>query len=148
MKNNALHILLADDDENDRFLFKEAMSKLTILTDIQTVNNGDELMSYLTQADAPLPDLLFLDLNMPRRNGIECLREIRSNPKLKDISIAIYSTSSSEKDIEQTFINGANVYIQKPNEFSLLKQSLEKVVTITYQYHTLSFNRDNFMLRL
>jgi CheY-like chemotaxis protein len=148
VKDTPLHILLADDDENDRFLFKEAMSKLTIPLEIHTVNNGDQLMSYLTRADAVLPDLLFLDLNMPRKNGMQCLKEIRSNPIWKDISIAIYSTSSSEKDIEDTFIYGANVYIQKPNEFGMLKQALEKAITTTYHYHDQPFNRENFMLRL
>jgi CheY-like chemotaxis protein len=112
------------------------------------VNNGMELMDYLTKENNPLPDLLFLDLNMPRKNGLQCLKEIRGNPKLKNISIAIYSTSSSEKDIDDTFRNGANVYIKKPNDFNLLKQVLDKVVMAAWQYQEPPFNRENFLLRI
>lgn len=114
MNNPPLHILLADDDESDRFLFREAFSELSIKTLVHTVNDGVQLMEYLAQADTPLPHLLFLDLNMPRKNGLECLREIRMDEKLKNISIAIYSTSSSERDMDEAFRNGANVYIKNP----------------------------------
>lgn len=95
-----------------------------------------------------LPHLLFLDLNMPRKNGLECLKEIRSDKKLKGISIAIYSTSGTEKDMEETFRNGANVYITKPNDFNILKQILEKVVVTTYQYQDQSMKRENYLLRI
>jgi len=148
MKNAPLHILLADDDEGDRLLFKEAFEELKIKTIVHTVNNGMQLMDYLTKKNTPLPHLLFLDLNMPRKNGLECLKEIKSNKNLKDISIAIYSTSASEKDIEETFRNGANVYIKKPSDFNMLKQVLDKAVRAAYQYQEPPFNRANFLLRI
>jgi CheY-like chemotaxis protein len=148
LKNKPIHILLADDDESDRLLFKEAFEELKIKTIVYMLNNGMELMDYLTKENNPLPDLLFLDLNMPRKNGLQCLKEIRGNPKLKNISIAIYSTSSSEKDIDDTFRNGANVYIKKPNDFNLLKQVLDKVVMASWQYQEPPFNRENFLLRI
>lgn len=148
MQNKPLHILLADDDESDRLLFKEAFKELTIKTIVHTVNNGMQLMDYLIKKDTPVPHLLFLDLNMPRKNGLECLREIRSNIKLKDIAIAIYSTSASEKDIDETFRNGANVYMKKPNDFSMLKIALDKVVMAAYNYREPPFNKANFLLRI
>jgi CheY-like chemotaxis protein len=98
--------------------------------------------------EAILPQVLFLDLNMPRKGGIECLHEIKQNNKFKDIAIAIYSTSSSEQDIEETFISGANIYIKKPNDFAALKKVLSDVVTINWQYHTSGLNKDNFLLRM
>ena len=148
MENAPLHILLADDDENDRQLFKEAFSELNIKTIVRTVNNGIQLMQWLNRKNIRLPDLLFLDLNMPRKNGLECLKEIKSNEKLKDISISIYSTSDNEKDIEETFLNGANVYITKPNNFNKLKQVLEKAVMKTFQYQDQAMKRENFLLRI
>lgn len=148
MKNEPIHILLADDDESDRLLFKEAFEELKIKTIVHTVNNGMQLMDYLTKKNTPLPHLLFLDLNMPRKNGLQCLKEIRSNKDLKDISIAIYSTSASEKDIDETFRNGANVYIKKPNDFNLLKQVLDKAVMAAWQYQEPPFNREYFLLRI
>lgn len=105
-------------------------------------------MEYLNEENAILPHLIFLDLNMPRKNGLECLKEIRRNENFKDISIAIYSTSTSEKDIEETFRSGANVYIIKPNNFTILKQLLCKAVTAYYLNREASFNIENFLLRI
>ena len=146
MENQPLHILLADDDENDRLLFTEAFADLKIKTIVRTVNNGIQLMEWLNRKDITLPDLLFLDLNMPQKNGLECLQEIRSNEKLKEISVAIYSTSDNKKDMEETFHSGANVYITKPNSFNKLKQVLEKAVMMAYQYQNKSMKRENFLL--
>lgn len=148
MNNEPFQILLADDDEGDRMLFKEAFSELKIKTNVNLAINGEELMSYLTGKNVQLPDLIFLDLNMPRKNGLECLIEIRNNEKLKDISVAIYSTSDNESDMDETFRNGANVYITKPNDFNVLKQVLEKAVKTAFQYHNKSLNRENFLLRI
>jgi len=148
LTHGTFHILLADDDEADRLLFTDAFSELKLETVVQTVNNGVQLMEYLQKKEKPLPQLLFLDLNMPRKNGLQCLMEIRGNEKLKDISVAIYSTSNSEKDIEETFLHGANIYIHKPADFNILKQVLEKAVRTTIQYKDETMNRDNFLLRI
>jgi CheY-like chemotaxis protein len=148
MDSTPLHLILADDDESDRLIFKEAFEELKMKTIVHTVNDGVELMKYLSGTENALPHLLFLDLNMPRKNGLECLREIRSNEKLKDISIAIYSTSASEKDIEETFQSGANAYIKKPSSFSILKKMLEKAVLGAHQYQQQHFDKEHFMLQL
>lgn len=148
MREEYINIAIADDDEDDRFLFLEAFDELKIKTKVNTFNDGVFLMDYFSKDDCILPEVLFLDLNMPRKNGIECLQEIRSNPKFDDVSIAIYSTSSSEKDIENTFILGANIYIKKPDNFDSLKKILSNVVTINWQYHTSGLNKENFLLRL
>lgn len=85
---------------------------------------------------------------MPRKNGLECLKEIRHSERLQGIAVAIYSTSSSEKDIEETFVQGANVYIKKPNDFNVLKQTLGKVVLQAHVYQEPPFNIRNFMFRI
>ncbi len=148
MNNEEYFILLADDDEGDRILFTEAFSELKIKTVVYTVNDGIQLMEWLNNEDNPLPHFLFLDLNMPRKNGLECLKEIRSNEKLKDMFIAIYSTSNNEKDMEDTFFYGANVYITKPSDFNVLKQLLHKALSATLIYKGNTFNRSNFLLRM
>jgi CheY-like chemotaxis protein len=148
MEIEPIRILLADDDESDRLLFTEAFAELKIKTTVYTTNNGVELMERLNMKDLRLPHLIFLDLNMPLKNGLECLKEIRSDEKLKDISIAIYSTSENEKDVEETFVNGANVYITKPNNFGTLKQVLQKAVLYSHLYHDKSMNRENFILKI
>ena len=148
MTNEPLNILFADDEENDRLLFLDALKELKIKTNVHTVNDGIALMDYLKNESNELPHLLFLDLNMPKKNGMECLKEIRGNDKLNDIAIAIFSTSQSEKDIEETLINGANVYINKPNSFDALIQVLNKVVMTAYTYQNTFFNKAHFLLRL
>lgn len=148
MDKDYIHIILADDDEDDRLLFTDAFEELKINTKVNTYNDGVELMDYLNSPDAVLPNVLFLDLNMPKKNGIECLIEIKENDRFNDIAIAIYSTSSSEEHIEETFVQGANIYIKKPSDFSTLKKVLSEVVTINWQYHTSGLNKDNFLLRL
>jgi CheY-like chemotaxis protein len=146
MENAPFRILLADDDEGDQLLFKEAMGALDLIYTMHTVNNGMQLMDYLRAEKTILPHLIFLDLNMPRKNGLECLKEIRSDQKFKTIAIAVYSTSVAEKDIDEAFHSGANVYIKKPNNFTILKQLLCKAVKAAHIQQELSTNRENFLL--
>ena len=148
MKSESINILLADDEENDRLLFLDALKELKIKTIVHTVSDGVELMEYLSNSGNSLPHLLFLDINMPRKNGHECLKEIKANDGLKDITIAIFSTSMAEKDIEETFINGANVFINKPNSFDKLKEVVQRVVTTVYTYENMFFNKSHFLLRV
>jgi len=148
MPKEPIRILLADDDEDDRLFFKEAFDEIKLNTSVSLVNDGVELMNYLTMDGNQLPHILFLDLNMPRKTGIDCLLEIKQLAHLKDIAIVIYSTSASDIDIEETFVQGANVYIKKPSEFSSLKKILEQVITINWQYQTSGLDRDNYMLSL
>ncbi len=104
-------------------------------------------MEYLAATES-YPDLIFLDINMPRMNGIQCLEEIKKHPEYKSISVAIYSTSGTEKDIEDTFVRGANVYIRKPGDFASLKKVLEEVLSVNWQFHTSGLNKETFLLNI
>lgn len=148
MVTDQLHIILADDDESDRLRFKEALEELKIKPVVKTVKDGAELMHYLSKKESPVPSLLFLDINMPCKNGHECLKEIRTINKLKNMIIAIFSNSASEKDIDDTFSNGANVYIKKPGDLNQLKQILDKVVRTANVYKEPPFNIANFVFKI
>ena len=148
MNKDVTYVVLADDDEDDRLFFTEAFEELKITTKVETYEDGVALMNALSTDDALIPNILFLDLNMPKKSGLECLKEIKKSKRFKDMAIAIYSTSASEEDIENTFVNGANIYIKKPSDFQTLKKVLSDVVTVNWQYHTSGLNRDNFLLRL
>lgn len=148
MQKNALHILLADDDEDDRLFFKDAFEEVKVQTKVDFVFDGIQLMDHLMNPNTKLPDILFLDLNMPKKTGKECLVEIKKTEHLKNLIIAIYSTSSSDEDIEDTFIHGANIYIKKPSDFNALKKIINEVITLNWHYHTSGLNRDNFLLSL
>ena len=148
MTNDFTHIILADDDQDDRDFFSDAFKDLKMQNKVSLFNDGLQLMNYLNEQDSVLPDILFLDLNMPFKSGLECLYEIKANERLKNIVIAIYSTSASDEDVEATFISGANIYIKKPSNFQALKKILKEVVTINWHYQTSGLNRDNFLLKL
>lgn len=141
-----LHIVLADDDDDDRILFEEAVNEFSPEIKITCVEDGEELMSLLSAAKAKLPDLIFLDLNMPRKNGNECLAEIRRNAKLKEIPIIIYSTSSSKEHIEKTYKDGANLYVRKPYSFEDLKVIAEKVFNLNWDEYKPKSNKEKFIL--
>ncbi len=134
-QNPPLKILLADDDKDDRFFFEKALKEISIPTKIYTVNDGEQLMQYLTINSENLPDVLFLDLSMPRKNGFECLSEIKENKQLKDFPVIMFSTSfPRDKSYEQDMINmlykiGAFDYISKPGDIEQLKTIIYKLLT-------------------
>jgi CheY-like chemotaxis protein len=145
---DAMHILIADDDEDDRTFFSEAMAELKMNNKLTLFNDGKDLIDYLSDPEIIMPHILFLDLNMPYMSGFECLKLIRSNNRFKDVSIAIYSTSSSEKDIEETFIEGANIYIKKPDDFTKLKKVIKEVLNINWQFHSSGLNKETFFFSI
>ena len=116
-----INILLADDDFDDRYFFEMVLKKLPLRTTLSTVDNGEKLMIYLFENAEKLPDVLFLDLNMPRKNGAECLTTIKDNEKLKHLPVIIYSTLMREKDEANLYRNGAHYYIQKTDIIKLEK---------------------------
>lgn len=143
-----MQILLCDDDEDDRMFFSDAMKELKMQNVLTVFETGIELMNYLHHPDTLLPHILFLDINMPCKTGLECLKEIREHAKFKDLVIAIYSTSNTEEDIETTFTNGANIYIKKPNEFEKLKKTIHHILNLNWQYHTAGLNKETFFLSI
>ncbi len=122
MNFKELNILLADDDFDDCNFFKQALEALPLATQLKIVNDGEQLMNYLDDNAEKLPHVLFLDINMPRKNGLECLSEIKSNAKLKDLPVVILSTLNSQEKINSIFRIGGNVYVHKPGDFAQLKQ--------------------------
>lgn len=145
---NIVEILLVDDDQDDRSIFNDALSELKMETSLTLLEDGRDLVGYLEDPKNRRPDILFLDLNMPYKSGVECLKEIRAIEKFRNLSVAIYSTSNSEKDMEDTFINGANIYIRKPNDFTQLKKVLTEVLSINWQFHTSALNKETFLLNI
>ena len=137
-------ILLADDDPDDRDLFEEAATYLNPTASIISFKDGVELMNYLIH-DPPTFDMIFLDLNMPKKNGKECLIEIGRDTKYGAIPVIIYTTSINPIDIEGTFTAGAFRFFRKPNSFDELKE----ILSIAYQsaiHKSITRSRENFVL--
>lgn len=117
-----MNILLADDDIDDCMFFKNALEVVPIATNLKTVTDGEQLMQYLHDNIEQLPHVLFLDINMPRKNGFECLSEIKQNKKMEDLPVIMFSTSKSTDKINILFKTGADIYIRKPSNFAQLVQ--------------------------
>lgn len=141
-----LNILLADDDKDDRYFFNMALESLSIPTILKTVVDGEKLMAYLDENSSELTDVLFLDLNMPRKNGFECLSEIKQNPKLITLPVIIFSTSYEQEVVNQLYEHGAQYYIRKPSDFSNLKKIIRQTVTLITQDNITQPARENFVL--
>lgn len=124
-------IVLAEDDADDRELFLEALATIQPAIRIATVENGEKLMTHLRGPDES-PDCIFLDLNMPRKSGKECLLEIRQNPKTQKIPVIVYSTSLNALDVDETFRFGATCFVRKPNSFGELKDILTKNMFVLF----------------
>ena len=120
-------ILIADDDEEDREMIQDALKESRLINNIHCVTDGEELMDYLFNRGKfedheknPLPGLILLDLNMPKMDGREALREIKSNPSLRQIPVIVLTTSRAEEDIFRTYDLGVNSFITKPVSFEAL----------------------------
>jgi len=145
MNTKHLNILLADDDMDDCNFFKHALEELPLSALLTTVHDGQELMNYLDENSEQLPHVVFLDINMPRKNGMECLSEIKRNPKLKEIPVVMFSTSNSWDTINLLFKSGSHVYIHKPSDFAQLKQVIQHALPIAAE-QTFSKNPLKYIL--
>lgn len=142
-KNN---LLLADDDKDDCLLFKEALEELQLQTTLTTVHDGEQLMQFLKKNPDELFDVLFLDVNMPRKNGFASLEEIKSDKKLRSLPVIIFSTSYDKKSADLLYKNGAQYYVCKPIEYSHLKKVIYRVLELVSEKDISQPARDKFLL--
>ena len=135
--SKSIVILMADDDADDRLLAKDALAECRLANELHFVENGEELLDYLHRrgkyvnlANAPRPGLILLDLNMPKKDGRESLKEIKDDPRLRTIPVVVLTTSNADTDISRIYELGANSFITKPVSFD----SLVEVMKILGQY--------------
>ena len=125
----ALNILLVDDDSDDQMIFIDAIKEIDHSIQCHVVGNGLEALLSL-RTKSPSPDIIFLDLNMPKMNGYECLEEIKKEKHLKEIPVVIYTTSKLEAEKERTLQMGAKHFLIKPSDFSLLIKELSRILNL------------------
>lgn len=147
-ERDTMKVMLADDDADDRMFFEEALNATSIKHELTLFEDGFALIDYFSDPGCALPHILFLDLNMPGKSGIQCLEELRAIPRLREMSIAIYSTSGADRDIEDTLGKGANIYIQKPSNFDKLRKVISHVLKTNWQFHMSGLNKETFFLNI
>lgn len=140
IKGKSITILVAEDDEDDRLLMQEALEENRLANDLHFVEDGEELMEYLQQhgkysdpKSAPRPSLILLDLNMPRKDGREALKEIKADPNLRKIPIVVLTTSKAEEDILRTYDLGVSSFIAKPVVFDSMVQIMKMIGTYWFE---------------
>lgn len=134
VRQEMVTILMADDDEDDCMLASEALMESNLQYELYFVKDGEELMDYLyhrgeytNPKNAPVPDLILLDLNMPKKDGREALRDIKINPTLRHIPVVVLTTSKAEEDIQLSYYLGANSFIIKPVTFTSLVEVMKTI---------------------
>lgn len=130
----SLVILMADDDADDRLLAKDALAECKLPCELQFVENGEELIDYLKRrgkfeqpGESPRPGLILLDLNMPKKDGREALKEIKSDPEFRKIPVVVLTTSKADTDIGRIYELGANSFISKPVSFDSLVEVMRSL---------------------
>lgn len=126
------NIFLVDDDTDDQLFFTDALKEIDSNILCSIANNGKEALEQLRKIKT-LPEILFLDLNMPFMNGYECLSQLKNEARLSKIPVVIFTTSNDPKDAEITHQLGADVFLSKPNEFNKLREKLEKILTLNFK---------------
>jgi CheY-like chemotaxis protein len=144
--NRELNIYLAEDDEADCLLFKEAIDELPVKVKLTIVRDGQQLVELLTQEVNTLPDVLFLDLNMPRKNGFAALGQIKRNEKLLNLPVIVLSTANDEAKVKMVFKDAAHYYIRKPAKFIELKEVLYKAIKLIAEGNLDLPKQENFLI--
>ena len=149
MKLTRPQLILVDDDKDDCLFFKEALEELPVTAELTTVHGGEQLMQLLAEKayEPPPPHVLFLDLNMPRKNCFEVLSEIKQNEKLKQLPVIIFSTSFNQKEVNRLYETGAHYYIRKPNTFSELKELIYQALILATEENMMRPAKENFVIK-
>lgn len=135
-------VFLVDDDEDDREIFSEAFEELNLKRELILFENAKKFLDYVDKVDSIVESHLFLDLNMPKISGMELLRHLRQNLSAKKLVITIFSTSTSNRDIDTAFRAGADGYLVKPSCFGGLKDMIAKTLTRYSNYHESPSKKD------
>ena len=146
--SKSIVILMADDDADDRLLAKDALTECRLANDLHFVENGEELLDYLKRrgkfaqmTDSPRPGLILLDLNMPKKDGREALKEIKADPELRKIPVVVLTTSKADTDIGCIYELGANSFISKPVSFDSLVEVMKVIGRYWFEIVELPVNR-------
>ncbi|WP_291913828.1 response regulator [Chitinophaga sp. CB10] len=144
MQSPKIQLILADDDQDDCLLIEDALTELPLDFQLLIVHDGESLINWLH--DHELPDVLYLDLNMPRKSGVECLHEIKSDDRLKVIQVVICSTSLEEEIADLVYKLGACFYIKKPTDFTQIKEVLYRSLNYIREHERERPLREEFVL--
>jgi CheY-like chemotaxis protein len=144
-ETNKVRVVLVDDDIDDSYIFNTAVQQSNLPIELSIAEDGQKLFNYL--AANPLPDIIFLDINMPFKNGIECLGEIRANNKYSDIPVVMYSTTSNRLNVDACFDAGANLFVVKPNTFEEVDRMVQQICRKEWTLQAKAPSKEEFIMQ-
>jgi CheY-like chemotaxis protein len=147
MKYILQNIVLINQNDRDRTLITKAIQAANIKTNLSGFDSWYAFTTYLEHSGDSFPHIFLIDMDLPG-DGHTALQHIRGNPEYAHIVVAVYGTGRSDKEIEQLFMEGANIYINKPRSYKRLYKILRHALTINLHYYTSALNRENFLLKL
>ncbi|MCS3868396.1 DNA-binding response OmpR family regulator [Chryseobacterium ginsenosidimutans] len=148
MNKEYVNVILADSDEGSHVLFKNIFQDLKMGIKVRTFFSGEDLMNYLNSEEAMIPEILFMNYDIPSKSSLECLVEIKSDFKFDHMVTAIYSDRLSVEEEEEVFVKEANIFMKQPDNYKDLKKVLTEIMTINWQYHTSGLNKNNFIMKV
>jgi CheY-like chemotaxis protein len=148
LNNEPIRIFLADDNQGDCISFGKALTELSMYTRLTFVNNGEQMLQILELNEALPPNIIFLDVNMPIKNGYECLDEIRKNKQFENIPVVMMSTSNAVETVNKAYMHGASLYICKPNSFPKLKEMLRQILSMEWDINVRQITESDFYMAL
>lgn len=148
MTREYLNVVLKDHDEGNHIFFSTIFQDLKIDIKFQAFFSEADLMQYLNRKSAPVPDVLFMNYDMPENDALDCLDEIKSNERYSTMTVAVYSEQISSAEEEEIFVRGANVFMRKPALYQDLRKRVNEIMAVSWQYHTCGLNKDNFIMKV
>ncbi|MEC3875357.1 response regulator [Chryseobacterium salviniae] len=147
MNKEYLNVVLADPDEGNLILLRNILQEFKIQVKIKAFSNGIALMDYLAKDDI-VPEVIFINYQLPLKDCLECLNEIKSHQKFDPMTTIIYSEFISAEEQEQILLNGANVFMKKPDNYRDMKKKVNDIISIAWQYHTSGLNKNYFIMKV
>lgn len=148
MTREYLNVVLKDHDEGNHVFFGTIFQDMKIDIRFQAFFSQAALIQYLNGKSAPVPDVLFMNYDIPENNAMDILDEIKSNERYSAMTVAVYSEQGSPAEEEEIFVRGANVFMRKPALYQDLKKRITEIMAVSWQYHTCGLNKDNFIMKV
>lgn len=147
MNKEYLNVILADPDKGNIILLKNILQEFKIPVKVKAFCNGKVLMDYLEE-DNIVPEVLFMNYHLSLKTSLECLHKIKSDQKFDAMTTIVYSESLSAEEEEKVLVNGANVFMEKTDNYGDTRKKITDIISITWQYYTSGLNKNNFIMKV
>lgn len=148
MTREYLNVALTDHDEGNHVFFSTIFQDLKIDIRFHVFFSEADFILHLSRKGTPVPDVLFMNYDMPENNVMECLERIKSDSRCSAMTVAVYSDRASSSQEEEIFVRGANIFMRKPALYHDLKKSVTEIMAVSWQYHTCGLNKDFFIMKV